>query len=70
MKSIQQLRSKHWSGRNTLWPRNNTVHRDAKAVIVAKDEIKDVCMYIRNGDLDTAMKHWKRAQLFAMTGEK
>ena len=70
MKSIDQLRNKHWSGRNTLWPRNNIVRRDVKAVMVANDEIGDARMYIRNGDLNTAIKHWQRAQLFAMVDDE
>ena len=70
MKALSELRNKHWSGRNTLWPRNNTVCRDVKAVMVANDEISDARMYIRNGDFTTAMKHWHRAQLFAMVEDK
>lgn len=69
MKNIKKMREKHWSGRNTLWPRNNTVCRDVKAVMVANDEISDARMYIHKGDLTTAMKHWQRAQLFAMVGD-
>lgn len=66
MLTLNEMRNKHWSGRNTLWPRNNTVCRDVKAVLVANDEISDARMYIHKGDLSAAMKHWQRAQLFAM----
>lgn len=69
MKTLLEMRKEYWEDVMTLWPRNNTVCRDVKAVMVANDEISDARMYIRNGDLNTAMKHWQRAQLFAMTGE-
>lgn len=70
MKTIQQLRSKHWSGRNTLWPRTTVAcqvrfnwqgfHINRKALQVAQDEARDA---LRTGE----QKYWNRGNYF-LTG--
>lgn len=70
MKTIQQMRNKHWSGCNTLWPRTQVKCQNRfnwqgfrinrKAFIVAQDEARDA---IETGDV----KYWNRANYF-LTG--
>ncbi len=67
MKSIEQLRNKHWSGRNTLWPRTQVAckvrfnwqgfHINRKALQVAQDEARDAVV---TGE----QKHWNRGNYF------
>lgn len=67
MKTIEQMRNKHWSGRNTLWPRTTVAcktrfnwqdfHINRKALMVAQDEARDA---VATGE----QKYWNRANYF------
>lgn len=67
MKTIEQMRNKHWSGRNTLWPRTTVecetrfnwqgFHINRKSLMVAQDEARDA---VATGE----QKYWNRANYF------
>lgn len=67
MKSLSELRNKHWSGRNTLWPRTTVkcevrfnwqdFHINRKALQVAQDEARDA---VETGE----QKYWNRGNYF------
>lgn len=67
MKSLSVMRNKHWSGRNTLWPRTHVAcevrfnwqgfHINRKALMVAQDEARDA---VETGE----QKYWNRGNYF------
>lgn len=70
MRNVTELREKHWSGRNTLWPKTTVAcsvrfnwegfHINRKALMVAQDEARD-------GLATGEQKYWNRGNYF-LTG--
>lgn len=70
MLTLNEMRNKHWSGRETLWPRTTVkcqvrfnwqgFHINRKALRVAQDEASDA---LRTGE----QKYWNRGNYF-LTG--
>jgi endonuclease/exonuclease/phosphatase (EEP) superfamily protein YafD len=67
MLTLNEMRNKHWSGRNTLWPRTTVACQvrfdwqglriNRKALMVAQDEARDAVV---TGE----QKYWNRANYF------